>query len=80
MEQNETKTVTYRWREPYENVWHETRCEVLSIGKKTANIRLLGFGKNGTKPNTVMRVHLKSLVGLKDRQPDLSWQKYSYFD
>lgn len=76
------KEIKYRWREAFNNVWHETRCEVLSKTDKTAKIKLLEFGKNGARPNTVMRVHLKSLIGLEQPkvEADTSWQRYTYFD
>lgn len=75
--------VKYRWREPYANVWHETRCEVLEYNDKTAKIKLLEFGKNQRRPGSIMRVHLSSLVGFKlpnqnTEEPD--WHKYTYFD
>lgn len=79
------KQVKYRWREPHANVWHETLCEVLSFTNKTAKIKLLGFGKNGTPPGTILpKVHLDSLIGFEhpDKQkpaPDLSWHEYTYF-
>lgn len=77
--------IKYRWREPYENIWHETRCEVLSHTDKTATIKLLEFGKNGMRPGTILKkVHLKSLIGFDDgkqkQEPDMSWKKHSYFD
>lgn len=77
------KTVTYRWRESFNNVWHETRCEVISYNDKTAVIKLLGFGKDGRRPGTQMRVQLKSLVGFKPdcgKDVDDSWKGYTYFD
>lgn len=78
------KQVKYRWREPYANVWHETRCEVLSFTDKTAKIKLLEFGKNGAPPGTILpKVHLDSLIGFENPNkpgPDLSWHKYTYFD
>lgn len=74
--------VKYRWREPYNNIWHETKCEVISHNGKTATIKLLEFGKNGMRPGTILkRVHLKSLIGFNDvKEPDMSWKKYTYFD
>lgn len=81
--ESQNQKVKYRWREAYADIWHETRCEVLSFNDKTAQIKLLEFGKNGKRPGTIMRVHLKSLVGFDNPnkpKPDLSWQKYSYFD
>lgn len=76
------KTIFYRWREAFADVWHKTRCEVLSKTNKTAKIRLLEYGKNGARPNTVMRVHLKSLIGLEPepKAVDTSWKGYTYFD
>lgn len=76
------ENVYYRWREAYAPVWHKTRCEVLSDNGKTAQIKLLEFGKNGARPGTVMRVHLKSLVGYRKEVPyvEPKWHEYSYFD
>ena len=76
------KAVRYRWRESFANIWHETRCEVLSHNDKTAVIKLLEFGKNGARPGTQMRVHLKSLIGLDipEQEPDMDWKKYTYFE
>ena len=83
-DENNKTAVKYRWREPYNNIWHESRCEVLSHNDKTAKIRLLEFGKNNARPGTVMTVHLKSLVGFTvekpGQPPDDSWKRYSYFD
>lgn len=53
----------YRWREPYANIFHTSRCEVLSYNDKTAKIKLIEYGKNGARPGTEMQVHLKSLIG-----------------
>ena len=79
---NENKIVKYRWREPYANVWHTTKCEVLSHNDKTAVIKLLEFGKCGARPGTQLRVHLKSLIGFSKNKPELddSWKNYTYFD
>lgn len=78
------KTVKYRWREPYNNIWHETRCEVLSYTDKTAKIKLLEFGKNGAPPGTILtKVQFKSLIGFENPnkpEPDLSWHKHTYFE
>lgn len=78
------KTVKYRWREPYANIWHETRCEVLSHTDKTATIKLLEFGKNGMRPGTILKkVHFDSLIGFENPnkpEPDTGWKKYTYFD
>ena len=80
----ENKVVKYRWRESFANIWHETRCEVLSHNDKTAVIKLKEFGKNGRPPGSQMRVQLKSLVGFDDGKPkpapDDSWKGYTYFD
>lgn len=80
----ENKDVFYKWREPFRDVYHQTRCEVLDYTDKTARIRLLGFGKNQTKPYTIIRVHLKSLVGFELPKPEPEeepeWHRYSYFD
>lgn len=75
--------VVYRWRESFNNVWHETRCEVISHNDKTAVIKLLGFGKDGRRPGSQMRVKLTSLVGFKQETPkevDDKWKGYTYFD
>ena len=84
MNQPNNKEIKYRWREPFNNKWHETSCEVISHNDKTALIKLLGFGKNGKLPGTKMRVRLKSLIGLniktQQSEPDLSWHSYTYFD
>lgn len=78
------QVVKYRWRESFANVWHETRCEVLSHNDKTAVIKLKEFGKNGRPPGSQMRVQLKSLVGFDDGRGkpsvDDSWKEYTYFD
>jgi hypothetical protein len=84
-EQNAQKQVVkYRWRESFADIWHETKCEVLSHNDKTAVIKLLEFGKNGRRPGSQMRVHLKSLVGFDDgkpkQEPNDDWKKYTYFD
>lgn len=81
--ESENQIVKYRWRESFANVWHETRCEVLSFNDKTAVIKLLGFGKDGRRPGTQMRVQLKSLVGFDNPnkpEPDLSWHRHTYFE
>lgn len=70
----------YRWRESYAPIWHTTRCEVLEHNGRTAKIRLMGFGKDGRRPGTEMRVQLKSLVGFRTEQPTPEWHIYSYFD
>ena len=74
--------VYYRWRESFSNIWHKTKCEVLEHNNKTAKIKLLEFGKNQRPAGSVMRVHLKSLVGFPsvEPSPDLGWQKYTYFE
>lgn len=75
--------VYYRWREPFQDAWHETACEVVSHTDKTAVIRLSGFGKNQTPPGTVMRVRLKSLRGFALPEPERDepdWHRYTYFD
>ena len=77
--------VFYRWLDFFAKTYRETECEVLSDTGRTAKIRLKGFGRNGMPPGTVMRCHLKSLVGYPppappapDNSPD--WQKYTYFE
>ena len=72
----------YRWYNPFNNTWYETKCEVLEMGEKTAKIKLKGWVRNDKRPDTIMRVHIKSLTRLpkETEQPDLSWQKWSYFD
>ncbi len=74
--------IYYRWRESFSNIWHKTKCEVLEHNDKTAKIKLLEFGKNQRPAGSVMRVHLKSLVGFSsvEPSPDLEWQKYTYFE
>ena len=72
----------YRWRESFSDIYHRTECEVLDHNAKTAKIKLLGFGKNGARPGTVLRVHLKSLVGFRPygNAVNDSWKGYTYFD
>lgn len=71
-------TVKYTWREAFAPVWHASRCEVLSYTDKTAEIRLLEYGKNGTPPGTVMRVRLKSLKGfIKPAVTPPDWHGYT---
>lgn len=72
--------VRYRWLDYFKNEWYETKCEVISHTDKTAVIKLLGFGKNGTPPGTRMRVHLKSLIGFdygNRKKPDMSWRRHT---
>ena len=79
--QNRNRMVArYRWREAFAPIWHTTRCEVLEYNNKTAKIKLLEFGKNGARPGTEMRVHLKSLVGFKPIVDEPEWHKYAYFE
>lgn len=82
MESN--KVYDYRWREPFNNVWHTTRCKVVQVFPKSLKIELLGFGKNGTRPSTQMVVRKNSVMGWADPQPQTevndSWKKWSYFD
>lgn len=77
--------VHYRWLDYFAKQYRLTRCEVLSANGKTAMIRLLGFGRNGTPPGTEMRVHIKSLVGFTPPEPpsppsSKDWRDYSYFN
>lgn len=69
--------VKYRWLDYFNEKWYETKCEVISQTDKTAKIKLLEFGPKGSRPGRIMRVHLKSLIGLeiKKSEPDLSWRK-----
>jgi hypothetical protein len=82
MEDN--KVYNYRWREPYNNIWHTTRCRVLEVLPKTLRIELLGFGKGGTRPYTMLKVQKKSVIDWKEPEPertiDDSWKKWNYFD
>ena len=74
--------VKYRWFDFFGNAWVDTPCEVLSHTDKTAKIKLLGCGKNNALPGTVIRVHIKSLVGFGiHREEDIErWKKTTYFD
>lgn len=75
-ESNENKVIVkYRWLDYFNNTWHETRCEIINKTNKTAQIKLLDFGPKGSRPGRIMRVHLNSLVGLQEHEPDLSWRK-----
>lgn len=80
---NKNKDIYYRWREPYGVNWYKTRCKVLEHNNKTAKIELLEFGKNQARPGTTMQVHLKSLIGFTlsdNKNADLGWHDYTYFD
>lgn len=79
--------VYYRWLDYFAKQYRLTRCEVIADNGKTALIRLLGFGRNGTPPGTTVRVHTKSLVGHKpggppppDTPPGSDWRNYCYFE
>ena len=81
-ESNENKVIVkYRWLDYYNDKWYVTECEVIKRKKRTADIKLLGWGPKGRKPGDIMQVHLKSLIGLenglqkKKGAPDLSWRK-----
>ena len=81
-ESNESKVIVkYRWFDYYNDKWYVTECEVIKRKKRTADIKLLGWGPKGRKPGDIMQVHLKSLIGLenglqkKKGSPDLSWRK-----
>ena len=75
-ESNENKVIVkYRWLDYFNNTWYETRCEIINKTNKTAQIKLLDFGPKGSRPGRIMRVHLNSLVGLQEHEPDLSWRK-----
>lgn len=82
-ESSENKQVVkYRWLDYFNKRWYETRCEVISHTDKTAKIKLLEFGPNGSRPGTIKtRVHLDSLVGFDDgkpkSEPDTSWRRYT---
>ena len=39
--------VQYRWLDHFAKQYRLTACEVVSPGRRTAEIRLLGFGRNG---------------------------------
>lgn len=63
--ENENRIIAYyEWFNFYEKKGYRTKCEVLSYTKKTAKIKLLGFGPNNTPPGTIMpRVSLDKLHG-----------------
>jgi len=76
--------VQYRWLDYFTKQYRLTRCEVVESNGKTALIRLLGFGRNGTPPGTTLRVRIRSLVGYSPDvppppPPDNDWRKYNYF-
>jgi hypothetical protein len=77
-ESNDNRVVVkYRWLDYFNKKWYETKCEIISQTDKTAKIKLLEFGPNGSSPGRIMRVHLGSLIGLerKKSEPDLSWRR-----
>lgn len=79
---NQQTDAYYRWRESYNDIYHKTKCKVLSSNEKTTMIELLEFEKDGKRPGTKMRVYLKSLIGFKkdDTNLNLSWKNHTYFD
>lgn len=80
--------VQYRWLDHFAKQYRLTACEVVRPGRRTAVIRLLGFGRNGRPPGTLMRVHLGSLVGYSppkplkppESPPGKDWRNYCYFE
>lgn len=70
--ENENKIIAYyEWLNFYDKKCYRTKCEVLSYTKKTAKIKLLGFGPYNSPPGTIMpRVRLDKLHGFNPYPSD----------
>lgn len=72
----------YRWLDYFSKQYRLTECEVVSDNGRTAVIRLLGYGKDGRPPGSVLRVRLASVVGYRPAasQATAGWHGHCYFD